>query len=110
MAIGTAGVTRLYATRVGRALRPADVMLEQPCKTLEDCAAVKKATGLPMKIDENAHDTDSLLRAYALGCMMRSPSSYPSLAGLAPPLVRVICAFILAHRCVLKMLGVPMWQ
>jgi L-alanine-DL-glutamate epimerase-like enolase superfamily enzyme len=44
-------------------------MLEQPCKTFEECANVKRATGLPMKIDENAHDIASLLRAYELGCM-----------------------------------------
>ena len=44
-------------------------MLEQPCRTLEACAAVHAATGLAMKIDENAHDTASLLRAFDLGCM-----------------------------------------
>ena len=63
------GSTRLDATRVGRAVLDLDVMLEQPCSELDDCAAVRAATGLPMKIDENAHDTASLLRAHALGCM-----------------------------------------
>tara|TARA_R110002072_G_scaffold94336_7_gene208522 strand:+ start:8004 stop:9107 length:1104 start_codon:yes stop_codon:yes gene_type:complete len=63
------GATRLDATRAGRAVAHLDVMLEQPCATLEDCAAVRAATGLAMKIDENAHDTASLLRAYELGCM-----------------------------------------
>ena len=46
-----------------------DVMLEQPCKTLEDCAAVRQATGLPMKIDEGAHDLESLLKAHDLGVL-----------------------------------------
>ncbi len=63
------GASRLQATRTGRAVAHLDVMLEQPCKTLEDCAAVRQATGLPMKIDENAHDLASLLRAHQLGCM-----------------------------------------
>jgi len=63
------GSSRLDATRVGRAVRDLDIMLEQPCATLEECAAVRSATGLPMKLDENAHDTTSLLKAYELGCM-----------------------------------------
>jgi L-alanine-DL-glutamate epimerase-like enolase superfamily enzyme len=44
-------------------------MLEQPCKTLEDCAAVRQATGLPMKIDEGAYDLASLMRAHQLGVL-----------------------------------------
>ncbi len=63
------GASRLDATRVGRAVAHLDIMLEQPCRTLEDCAAVRAATGLPMKIDELAHDTDSLLDAHRLGCL-----------------------------------------
>ncbi|MES0826144.1 mandelate racemase/muconate lactonizing enzyme family protein [Ruegeria sp. SCP11] len=63
------GASRLQATRTGRAVAHVDVMLEQPCKTLEDCAAVRQATGLPMKIDENAYDLTSLIRAHELGCM-----------------------------------------
>ena len=63
------GATKLHATRTGRAVAHLDVMLEQPCKTLEDCAAVRQATGLPMKIDEGAHDLPSLLRAAELGVL-----------------------------------------
>ncbi|MEL6266823.1 MAG: mandelate racemase/muconate lactonizing enzyme family protein, partial [Pseudomonadota bacterium] len=63
------GADRLDATRVGRAVAGLDVMLEQPCATLEACAAVRAATGLPMKIDELAHDTASLLEAQRLGCL-----------------------------------------
>ena len=57
------GSTRLDAIRTGKAVAGLDVMLEQPCDTLEQCTAVRSATGLAMKIDENAHDTASLLRA-----------------------------------------------
>ena len=63
------GASRLQATRTGRAVAHLDIMLEQPCKTLEDCTSVRQATGLPMKIDENAYDLASLLRAGELGCM-----------------------------------------
>ena len=63
------GASTLEATRVGRAVMDLDVMLEQPCATLEECAAVRAATGLPMKIDEGVHDMATLLRAHALGCI-----------------------------------------
>ncbi|MEJ8561230.1 enolase C-terminal domain-like protein [Yoonia sp. GPGPB17] len=63
------GATKLHATRTGRAVAHLDVMLEQPCKTLEDCADVRKATGLPMKIDECAYDLATLMQASDLGCM-----------------------------------------
>ena len=63
------GASKLQATRTGRAVAHLDVMLEQPCKTLEDCAAVRQATGLPMKIDEAAFDMASLFRAAELGCL-----------------------------------------
>ena len=63
------GASKLQATRTGRAVAHLDVMLEQPCKTLEDCAHLRQATGLPMKIDEGAHDLATLLHAYKLGCL-----------------------------------------
>ncbi|MFY0692699.1 MAG: mandelate racemase [Paracoccaceae bacterium] len=63
------GAGTLEASRVGRAVRDLDIMLEQPCKTIEECARVRAATGLPMKLDENAHDTASLLHGHAAGCM-----------------------------------------
>lgn len=63
------GAKTLEAIRVGRAVADLDIMLEQPCATLKECAAVRSATGLPMKIDENAHDIATLLKAQELGCM-----------------------------------------
>jgi len=63
------GASRLQATRTGRAVAHLDIMLEQPCKTLEDCAAVRQATGFPMKIDEGAFDLASLRQAHELGCL-----------------------------------------
>ncbi|WP_350335546.1 mandelate racemase/muconate lactonizing enzyme family protein [Coralliovum pocilloporae] len=63
------GSTTFNAIRVGQAVRDDDIMLEQPCRTLEECAEVRKVTGLAMKIDESGHDTSSLLKARSLGCM-----------------------------------------
>jgi len=63
------GASKLHATRTGRAVAHLDIMLEQPCKTLEDCAAVRQATGLAMKIDEGAYDLASLMRAAELGVL-----------------------------------------
>ncbi len=63
------GATRLDATRIARAVAHLDIMLEQPCETIEQCAEVKRSTGLPMKLDENAHDIESLLKGYQMGCM-----------------------------------------
>lgn len=63
------GATSLDATRVGRAVAHLDIMLEQPCATITDCARVRQATGLPMKLDENIFDTYSLLAGYEAGCM-----------------------------------------
>lgn len=63
------GATSLDASRVGWVIADLNVMLEQPCATIEDCARVRAATGLPMKLDESARDTASLLAAHGLGCM-----------------------------------------
>lgn len=63
------GCNQLDATRVARAVAHLDIMLEQPCATLEECAAIKNSCGLPMKIDENAFDLSSLMKARDLDCL-----------------------------------------
>ncbi|MDJ0950584.1 MAG: enolase C-terminal domain-like protein [Alphaproteobacteria bacterium] len=63
------GATALTAIRTARAIRDLDVMLEQPCESLDACAQVRNATGCAMKIDEGAHDMATLLEAHRLGCM-----------------------------------------
>ena len=63
------GATSLTAIRVGRAVADCDVMLEQPCESIEACAKVRHATGLPMKLDESVHDLESLLTAHRLDAM-----------------------------------------
>lgn len=44
------GASQLDAIRVARAIAHLDVMLEQPCTTLNECVNVKNATGLPKKL------------------------------------------------------------
>ena len=63
------GATVYDAIRVGHAVRDLDIMLEQPCETLEAIAEVRRNTNLPMKVDEAGHDMASLLKAHELGCM-----------------------------------------
>ncbi|WP_282608551.1 mandelate racemase/muconate lactonizing enzyme family protein [Pelagibius sp. Alg239-R121] len=95
------GAKRLEATRVGRAVADLDIMLEQPCATLEDCASVRAATGLPMKIDENAHDTESLLKAHALGCMDAVALKLSKFGGLsALRRARDLCLHLGAKLCI----------
>lgn len=95
------GATQLDATRVGRAVAHHDIMLEQPCRTLEECAAVRSATGLPMKIDELAHDFASLMKAHDLGCMDAMALKLSKFGGLsAARRARDLCAELGTRLCV----------
>ena len=95
------GATRIAATRVGRAVAHLDVMLEQPCATLEDCAAVRAATGLAIKQDETAHDTHSLLDAHRLGCMDAVALKLSKFGGLTPTRqARDLCRYLGAQMCI----------
>lgn len=95
------GATQLDATRVGRAVRDLDIMLEQPCATLAECVNVKRACGLPMKIDENAHDMASLLEAHRLGCMDAVALKLSKFGGLsAMRRARDLCLHLGARMCI----------
>lgn len=95
------GATSLDATRVGRAVAHLDIMLEQPCATLADCARVRAATGLPMKLDELAHDTASLLEAHGLGIMDVVALKLSKFGGLsALRRARDLCLHLGAKMCV----------
>lgn len=95
------GSTQLDATRVGRAVAHLDIMLEQPCATLDQCASVRSATGLPMKIDENAHDTASLLKAADLGCMDAVALKLSKFGGLTPlKKARDLCEYLGVKMCI----------
>jgi cis-L-3-hydroxyproline dehydratase len=58
------------AVVAARLLDPLDrVYLEQPCRTLEECAAVRRHTTLPMVLDEIILDVPSLLRAVSANAL-----------------------------------------
>lgn len=95
------GATQLDATRVGRAVADLDIMLEQPCRTMPECAAVRAATGLPMKMDENAHDTASLLEASRLGIMDAVALKLSKFGGISPTRqARDLCLHLGAKMCI----------
>jgi L-alanine-DL-glutamate epimerase-like enolase superfamily enzyme len=95
------GATTLDATRVGRAAAHLDVMLEQPCATIADCARVRAATGLPMKLDELAHDTATLLEGHAQGCMDAVALKLSKFGGLIPlRRARDLCLHLGAKMCI----------
>jgi L-alanine-DL-glutamate epimerase-like enolase superfamily enzyme len=95
------GATSLDATRVGRAVAHLDIMLEQPCATIADCARVRAATGLPMKLDETAHDTASLLEGHELGCMDAVALKLSKFGGLsAMRAARDLCLHLGAKMCI----------
>jgi L-alanine-DL-glutamate epimerase-like enolase superfamily enzyme len=59
------GWTQHEAVRVVRAVRDLDVYIEQPCRTYEECLAVRRQTDHPFVLDENVDGLDMLLRAKA---------------------------------------------
>ena len=53
------------AVRVAKAVRDADVYIEQPCLTYEECLAVRRQIPHPFVLDETIDDLGVLLRARA---------------------------------------------
>jgi len=95
------GATQLEATRVGRAVAHLDIMLEQPCKTLAECAVVKSATGLAMKLDEGAHDTATLLEGHRRGIMDAVALKLSKFGGVsATRRARDLCLHLGARMCI----------
>jgi L-alanine-DL-glutamate epimerase-like enolase superfamily enzyme len=95
------GASSLDAIRVGRGAAGLDVMLEAPCATLQDCARVQRATGLPMKMDELVHDTETLFAAHALGIMDVVALKLSKFGGLsALRRARDLCQHLGAKVCV----------
>ncbi len=95
------GTDALTAIRVGRAAARYDVMLEQPCPTIEECAHVRAATGLPMKLDENAHDIASLLLGHEAGCMNAAALKLSKMGGLsATRQCRDLCLSLGTQMCI----------
>ncbi len=93
--------TQLDCSRVARTVSHLDIMLEAPCPTMEECAAVKSASGLPMKMDELAHDTASLLQAHRMGIMDAVALKLSKFGGLSVTRrARDLCMHLGARMCI----------
>ncbi len=95
------GSDTLTATRVGRAVSHLDIMLEQPCATIEECAHVRAATGLPMKLDESACDIHSILAGHRAGCMDAAALKLSKMGGLSTMRqIRDLCLSLGTQMCI----------
>lgn len=61
------GWTLQDALLVAESLRATGIRLEQPCRSLADCAEVRRHTSLPLIIDESVASLEDLLRAHKIG-------------------------------------------
>ncbi len=59
------GWTQHQAMRIADAVRHADVYLEQPCMSYEECLAVRRHTSRPFVLDEVIDDVHMVVRAFA---------------------------------------------
>lgn len=57
------GWSQHEAMRVVRTVRDLDVYIEQPCRTYEECLAVRRNTDHPFVLDENIDSLEMLMRA-----------------------------------------------
>ncbi len=57
------------AARVVRGVRDVDVYIEQPCRSYEECLAIRRRTDHPFVLDESMNGVDMLLRGHADGAM-----------------------------------------
>jgi L-alanine-DL-glutamate epimerase-like enolase superfamily enzyme len=57
------------AVRAVAALDDLDVYIEQPCQTIEQCAAVRARSSRPFILDESLYTVHDLFRAHELGAM-----------------------------------------
>jgi len=51
-----------HALRVGRATKHLDYVMEQPCKTYDECQQIRRAIDLPMELDECVTDMKAAQR------------------------------------------------
>lgn len=95
------GAKPLDAIRIGRAVAHLDIMLEQPCLSLAECAAVRRGVGLPMKLDEGVHDLASLLEGHRLGIMDAAALKLSKFGGIsALRQARDLCTHFGTKMCI----------
>lgn len=78
------GWTQHQALRVADAVRHADVYIEQPCKTYEECLAVRRHTNRPFVLDEVIDDVGMVVRGAADHAMDVINLKISKVGGLTP--------------------------
>ena len=78
------GWTQHQALRVADAVRHIDVYLEQPCKTYEECLAVRRHTNRPFVLDEVIDDVRMVVRGAADHAMDVVNLKISKVGGLTP--------------------------
>ncbi len=87
------GWTTRDALRVSRECPDIPFVMEQPCNTIEEIAAIRGQLGHAMYLDENTEDLTTVLRAISLGVCDGFGLKVTRLGGLNPmATVRDICA------------------
>ena len=95
------GLTQRDALRFSRECQDIPFVLEQPCNTLEEIAAIRPRIHHPIYIDENAADLSTVLRAIGEGLCDGFGMKVSRLGGLQRMATfRDICAArMLPHTC-----------
>ncbi len=80
------------AIRIARATAEVDLMFEQPCATYEECREVRRATGVPLILDESATDLGVVLRAKEDGVLDALNLKLAKVGGLSKMrMIRDVC-------------------
>ena len=74
---------RVSAIRTARETAGLDLILEQPCATPAECAAVRLASGQVMKLDEGLRSPAEVLAAHQAGCLDAATLKLSRLGGIS---------------------------
>ena len=78
------GWAQADAIQALRATDDLELVVEQPCATLEECAAVRRTVQRPMILDESLVSVDDLLRARAAGAIDAGRLKLSRSGGITP--------------------------
>lgn len=95
------GSTPLDAIRTSRAVNHLDIMLEQPCRSISECASVKSASNLAMKLDESVFDIKTLLEGNQKGAMDVAALKISKFGGITElKKARDLCTYFGTKMCI----------
>ena len=81
------------ALRLVRMAGDIDLMLEQPCATIEECADLRSRAGVPVMLDEEISTVHDLTRAYHMGALDALNLKTGRVGGITKArLLRDVCA------------------